>query len=99
MKRIKNKNKFIKNMVILMLIIISMVVILINKTYSECKENYKLSYIAKGDTLWKIAETEVKNNQYFKNKDVRNVILEIKKVNNLTTSNLSEGMQIKIPTY
>ena len=36
---------------------------------------------------------------YFKNQDIRNVILEIKTLNQMTTSDITEGMEIKIPIY
>jgi len=39
------------------------------------------------------------NNKYFEGKDIRYVIEELKKVNNLSNSNLTEGDKIKIPNY
>lgn len=74
-------------------------VFLSNKTYSNSEAGYKTEYVVKGETLWQIAEKEIQENQYFKNQDIRNVILEIKKVNHMNTSNLTEGMEIKIPIY
>ena len=47
----------------------------------------------------KIAEKEIQENAYFQNEDIQNVILELKEINHMTTSNLSEGMEIKIPIY
>lgn len=52
-----------------------------------------------GDTLWSIAQNELENNKYFEGKDIRYVIEELKKVNNLSNSNLTEGDKIKIPNY
>ena len=44
-------------------------------------------------------EKEIQENTYFQNKDIQNVILELKEINHMKTSNLSEGMEIKIPIY
>ena len=51
------------------------------------------------EILWSIAKNEIEKNKYLKNKDIRDVIFEIKKVNNLEKSDLSEGMKLKIPIY
>jgi len=47
--------------------------------------------------LWSIAERESENNNYYKDKDVREIIYDLKKINNLSNSNLAEGQEIKIP--
>ena len=101
MRKIKivNKNKFVKSIVNLILFILIMIWLLSNKTYSNNEGKYKTEYVTKGETLWQIAQEEIKENQYFQNQGVRNVILEIKELNNMDTSDLSEGMQIKIPIY
>lgn len=101
MKKVKivNKNKFIKSMIVLVLILLGILFVITNTSYSNSGENYKIDYVAKGETLWQIAENEIKDNPYFKSQDIRNVILEIKKLNHMSTSDLSEGMEIKIPIY
>ena len=43
--------------------------------------------------------TCIENNKYFEGKDIRYVIEELKKVNNLSNSNLTEGDKIRIPNY
>lgn len=95
---IKNKKKFMKTIIILSLTIIAFGMF-INKTYSNVEVTYKEEYIYSGDTLWSIAENEISNNKYFKNKNIREVIKEIKKLNNLTDSKVYNGEIIKIPTY
>ena len=65
--------------------------------YHETK--YKEEYVYSGDTLWSIAQNELENNKYFEGKDIRYVIEELKKVNNLSNSNLTEGDKIRIPNY
>lgn len=94
--RIVNKRKFMRSLIIVIgLIMISLLGI--NYTYSKTEISYREDYILEGDTLWSIAEDEVNTNQYYKNKDIRNVVYEIKKINNLQDGNLSIGQKILIP--
>ena len=72
---------------------------LFRSAYSNVETKYKEEYIYAGDTLWSIAKEELENNKYFEGKDIRYVVDELKKVNNLSSSNLSEGDKIKIPNY
>ena len=97
--RIINKKQFIKTSILLFSILLVITVLIANTAYSNSETNYKLAYVIKGETLWQIAQEEIEKNQYFEGKDIRDVIYEIKKVNHMITSNLSEGMQIKIPIY
>ncbi len=101
MKKIKivNKYKLIRMIVILISLICVIIFLSNNQTYSNTEERYKIEYVTKGETLWEIAENEIKENSYFKNKNIQNVILEIKRQNNMTTSDLKEGMKLKIPIY
>lgn len=96
--RIVNKTKFIRSNVILA-ILISSIVIFATKTYSNVETKYKEEYIYAGDTLWTIAQNELKNNKYFYGKDIRYVVDELKNINNLSSSSLREGEKIKIPNY
>ena len=96
--RIVNKTKFIRSNVILA-ILISSIVIFATKAYSNVETKYKEEYVCAGDTLWSIAQNELENNKYFEGKDIRYVIEELKKVNNLSNSNLTEGDKIRIPNY
>ena len=97
--RIINKYKFIRSITIL-LCLISIAICLANpKTYTNSERKYKTEYVVKRETLWEIAEEEIQKNAYFQDEDIQNVILELKEINQMTTSNLSEGMEIKIPIY
>ena len=71
---------------------------IINITYSCNNIKYKTIYVTQGDTLWKIAEAEQENNSYYEDKDIRDIIYDIKNTNNLEISNLSVGQELKIPT-
>ena len=68
-----------------------------NSTYSKSKIAYKEDYILKGDTLWSIAENEINTNEYYKNSDIRDVMYEIKELNNIKNENLEIGQKIIIP--
>lgn len=96
--KIVNKTKFVRTISIL-IGIICVIIVFSNNTYSNDKITYKEDYIYAGDTLWSISNQEIKNNKYFENKDIREVVNELKIINNLSNSNLSEGDKIKIPIY
>ncbi len=96
--KIVNKGKFIKTNLIL-IIIVGAIIGFTTNTYSNVETKYKEEYVYSGDTLWSIAQNELENNKYFEGKDIRYVIEELKKVNNLSNSNLTEGDKIRIPNY
>ncbi len=96
--KITNKRKFKR---IILLIVFGMLLILfftLNNAYSNGEIKYKQEYIYSGDTLWTIAENEAKNNKYYENKDIRNIISEIKQINNIQNGELKIGQKIEIPT-
>ncbi len=88
--RIRNKYKFIRGIAILLFVLIGVFNISIAKT--DNKEAEIISYtIEKGDTLWNIAKEHTINK-----KEIRQVIYEIKKLNNMKNSNIYENQIIKI---
>lgn len=92
------KKTKLKNILILVIgIILLNTIFSIKGSYSKGNINYKKEYISYGDTLWSIAERESKNNKYYQDKDIRYIIYDLKQINNFTSSNLSEGQEIKIP--
>lgn len=97
MKRIVNVRKFIISSTILFLVIASIISAVINVTYSYSETKYKTIYVTEGDTLWKIAEYERANNEYYENKDIRDIIYDIKNENKLNISNLKVGQELRIP--
>lgn len=97
--KIINRKKFVRSIVILLIILIFILIIFINKAYSNSDIKYIEEYVVKGETLWSIAEKQVKENKYFYNKDIRNVVYDLKQINNMKTSEIHEGMKIKIPIY
>lgn len=97
MKKV-NKVKFIRSLIITIGLIIFIILMLSNISFSHTEIIYKEIAISSGDTLWNIAKYEKKNNAYFEDKDVRDIIEEIKYINNLNTNNLSIGDKLAIPT-
>lgn len=97
MRRI-NKRKFIRSMIITIGLIIFLILILSNVSFSHTEISYKEIAVSSGDTLWSIARYEKNNNVYFEDKDVRDIIDEIKFLNNLSNSNLNIGDKLNIPT-
>ena len=96
--RIVNRKKFIRMVTFIAIIVIS-IFIGLNNAYSIGEKTYRQEYIVSGDTLWSLAEKEALENEYYKNKDVRDIVEELKHVNQLENNNLEIGQKILIPTY
>lgn len=96
--KIVNEKKFIRTMSILVILIL-IIILFSNKTYSKVDTKYKEESIILGDTLWSISQQEAKNNKYFENKDIREIVSEIKRINKLDNLDLKEGQKLLIPTY
>ncbi|MBD8923644.1 MAG: LysM peptidoglycan-binding domain-containing protein [Clostridia bacterium] len=96
--KIVNVKKFIRTMSILVILIL-IIILFSNKTYSKVDTKYKEESIILGDTLWSISQEEAKSNKYFENKDIREIVSEIKRINKLDNLDLREGQKLLIPTY
>ena len=96
--KIVNLKKFIRTISILVILIL-IIILFSNKTYSKVDTKYKEESIILGDTLWSISQEEAKNNKYFENKDIREIVSEIKRINKLDNLDLKEGQKLLIPTY
>ena len=95
--KIINKKRFIISNLILFSFIF-MLIYMAKGTFSTNIINYTETYIEEGDTLWEIALIQQKNNEYYKDKEIREIVNDLKKVNNLKKSNLSVNQKIIIPT-
>lgn len=84
---------------VIMILIIIVITIVAKNSYSQKDISYKTEYVLNGDTLWSIATSEKNSNSYYKNKDIRSIVTDIKYINNLNSSELVEGMKLKIPVY
>lgn len=96
---IKNKKKFVRGILLVVGMVIGLVLIMTSKTLSHQEVKYKSVSVISGDTLWDIAEEEQKSNNYYKGNDIRDIIQDIKSVNNLKTSELKLDQTLEIPTY
>ena len=95
--RIVNHRKF-RSRIILVVFILSCIVFNINNSVSsEEKIEYKTVTVSNGDTLWSIAKSEQETNQYYEKNDIQEIISNIKKINNLDSSNLYSEQNLKIP--
>lgn len=97
MKRIVNIKRFVISNLILLIGVFVIISAFINNTYSCTNPKYKTVYAEAGDTLWNIAANEKNQNEYYKNKDVRDIVINIKNVNNLNVSDLKVGQKLLIP--
>lgn len=96
---IKNKKKFVRAILLIILLAVGLVLIMTSETFSHQDIKYKHISVLYGDTLWDIAKVEQDTNEYYNEKDIRDIIANIKSINNLTNSNLTVGQVLEIPTY
>lgn len=95
--RIVNKKKFIRMVILVMGFIMLLFICFSNISFSKGEVKTKTIYVSSGDTLWTIAKEEQENNSYYEDKDIRDIIYQIKKLNNIqNNSNLIEGQKIII---
>ena len=95
--KIKNKKKFKRAIFVVVFLIILGIILLSNQTLSHGEVKTKTISISNGETLWTIAKKEIENNNFYENKSIREVIYNIKKVNNLENSYIYEGQELIIP--
>ncbi len=91
--RVTDINKFKRFMFLTILLIsmISFTSILTLNAYSKDIPQFDYVSVQQGDTLWSIAS------DYADNKDIREVIYEISKINNIHNNSIHPGDIIKIP--
>lgn len=95
--KIVNKKKFVKMNCLIIGIIIILFICFSNISFSKGEVKIKTIYVSSGDTLWGIAREEQKNNIYYEGQDIRDIIQQIRKMNNLkNTENLMEGQKLLV---
>ena len=88
---IKNKKRF--TMFVLTLVMLITCGFSSVRNHNETKEVKTISvFVDYGDTLWDIAKNNNPNNE-----DVRTLVYEIKKCNNLNSNTIKAGDEILIP--
>ena len=95
--RIKNVKKFVRSILIILGIILGLTLFISKSTLSHKEIEYKTIYVSKGDTLWNIAKSNQTCNTYYKDKDIRYIINDIMKTNNLSNSNININQELLIP--
>ena len=95
--RIANMKKFIRSILILLGIILCLTLFISKGSLSHGEPEYKTIYVSEGDTLWNIAKSNQKNNQYYKDKDVRYIINDIMEINDLNNSEININQELLIP--
>lgn len=95
--KITNKKKFIRSILIILGAIMFISLFISNISFSHGENTYKTIYVSNGDTLWSIAKEEQENNAYYEDKDIREVVNNIKTVNKLNSSDLSSNQKLVIP--
>lgn len=91
-----NLKKFIRALVIVIGITILITFLATKSIYSYEKLKTKTIYTNKGDTLWNIALDEKENNKYYKDKNIREIVYDIKQINNMQDSIILPGEALKI---
>ena len=95
--KIKNVKKFVRSILIILGIILSISLLISKASLSYKETEYKTISVSSGDTLWEIASYNQSSNDYYENKDIRYIINDIMKINNLENSSLTVDQELLIP--
>lgn len=95
--KIVNLSKFIRSVFIILGVILCISLFINTISFSHTDTKYKTIYVSSGDTLWSIAKEEKSINAYYEDKDVRDIVNNIKQINKLNNSNLSVNQKIIVP--
>lgn len=95
--KIKNLKKFIRGVLIILGIIFILSLIFVKSTLSYTTKGYKTLYVKSGDTLWSIATDMQENNTYYRGKDIRYIVGDLKEINNLKNSMVYANQDLLIP--
>jgi len=96
--KIVNVKKFIRSVSLVLAIIFLLSLIFAKATLSHKEVEYVKIHVSSGDTLWSIAKDLQSTNDYYKNRDIRDIICDIKNINNMESSNLYVDQELTIPT-
>lgn len=96
--KIVNFKKFILSSTLVIIMVLSILILVSNSALSFAPQGHTTVYVENGDTLWSIAQNQRENNAYYEGKDIRYIVKDIRKVNNLNDCNLSIGQVLTIPT-
>jgi len=95
--KIVNLKKFIRSIVVIVLVLFILSLVFAKSSLSHREKEYTKLSVASGDTLWNIAKDLQRDNEFYKEKDIRYIISDIKSLNDLGTSSLYVGQELIIP--
>ena len=96
--KIKNIKKFLRSIFMILILAITIILLIGKASYSNKETEYKTISISEGDTLWNIAKSNQVNNDYYKGKDIRYIVNDLIKINNLKSGNIVENQELIIPS-
>lgn len=94
--KIVNLKKFVVSIITILTIVLSISLFTGNKVLSRANPEYRIVIVSQGDTLWEIAKLEQQSNEYYKEKDLRYIINDLKSINNLANSNLYNNQKLLV---
>lgn len=95
--RIKNFKKFVRSIFIILGMAVLIILLIGKASYSSKQVEYKTISVSQGDTLWNIAKSNQSNNGYYKGKDIRYIVNDLIKVNDLKNGSLYTNQELRIP--
>lgn len=97
MKYRKNKksNKFVVN-ILLILSVLFVFTLFTNFNLANKQIKTNQIIVQSEDTIWNLAKKVCKNKE---NLNIQNIVIEIKKINNLESSDIYVGQVLNIPVY
>lgn len=95
--KIVNIQKFFTSILLFFSLIIGIIFLIGNVSFSHQELMQKEIFITKGDTLWSIARSQQEENPYYSQMDIRDIIYEIKQLNQFEGNHhLVEGEKLII---
>lgn len=95
--KIKNIKKFVRSILIILGLTIAIILLISKASYSNKEVEYITLCVSKGDTLWSIAKSNQESNEYYRGKDVRYIINDLIRINELSGSNIIADQELIIP--
>jgi len=93
--RLNMKRIMMNICIILMMLIVCNIIS--NYTFGNKHIETKSITVANNDTLWKIAEDVC--NESSEDLNIQNIVIEIKNINNLSSSEIYTGQVLSVPIY
>jgi len=96
--KIVDVKKFGRSIAIIFGIIAILSLFIMSSSLSYKELEYTSIYVSDGDTLWSISSELQLTSEYYKGKDIRDIIDHLAKINNLESKAIYVGQKLDIPT-